>query len=180
MWGMWAIVVVAWVHMLIRKFYSTHKLGRKQPKEGVNAMSQELDDLRAEIARNKSVDESAAALIGGLKARLDEIVAKGEATADPSSEVRPVPGDSTMLADLKSLRDELAASSDALASAVSANTPGGKPDDGSVPVEGDEGDEGELPEPMPVPEPTPAPGPDESPDPAPEPFPVDESEPKDE
>lgn len=70
----------------------------------------------AEIARNKSVDDSAIALIGTFQTRLDTAIAAAIAAND----------DADMSA-LTALSDELKASSDALASAVSANTPAAPP-----------------------------------------------------
>jgi ABC-type transporter Mla MlaB component len=67
----------------------------------------ELDDLETEVAQVKTVDESALALIQGLAAQL------ASAGTDPAK--------------LKALRDGLAASSDALAAAVAANTPASSP-----------------------------------------------------
>lgn len=66
-------------------------------------MSKELDDLKAEVERNSSVDASALALIKGLA---DQITA----AADNPRAVRL-------------LADQLRAQNDALAAAVTANTP---------------------------------------------------------
>lgn len=66
-------------------------------------MSQELDDLQAEVHRNTDVTQSALVLIRGLKDRLDA------AGTDPVK--------------LAALRSELAANDQALADAVAANTP---------------------------------------------------------
>lgn len=62
-----------------------------------------LDDLQAKVERNGEVDQSAVLLLQGLKAKLDE------AGVDPAK--------------LKALSDALANSTDALAAAVTANTP---------------------------------------------------------
>lgn len=62
-----------------------------------------FDALEAEVARNRSVDESALLLIQGIVAKLEE------AAGDPAK--------------IAALTAELAASSDALAAAVAANTP---------------------------------------------------------
>lgn len=70
----------------------------------------------AEIARNRSVDDSAMALINTFQSRLDQAIAAAIAAND----------DADMTA-LTSLSDELKASSDALAAAVSANTPAAPP-----------------------------------------------------
>lgn len=71
-----------------------------------NTMSASLDALTAEVARNTSVDQSAIALLNGLKAKLDELIAAGN--NDPA---------------LQSLADSLGTSSNDLAAAVAANTP---------------------------------------------------------
>ena len=68
-----------------------------------NVMSQELDALIAEVARNTTVEKSALAAIQGLSAKL------AEAGTDPVK--------------LAKLRADLAASDDELAAAVAANTP---------------------------------------------------------
>lgn len=72
-----------------------------------------LDELKAEVAETKTVQESAIALLQGLKAKLDEALAGGNVEAE-----------------VKALRDELDASNAALADAVAANTPseGSEPD----------------------------------------------------
>lgn len=71
--------------------------------KGVQKMAGELDSLTAEVEKNTSVDQSAIALLQGLKKQLDA------AGTDPQK--------------LQDLKDQLAASSDALANAVAANTP---------------------------------------------------------
>ena len=68
-----------------------------------NFMSQELDALIAEVARNTTVEKSALAAIKGLSAKLTE------AGTDPVK--------------LAKLRADLAANDDELAAAVAANTP---------------------------------------------------------
>jgi hypothetical protein len=68
-------------------------------------MGQELDDLKAAVAKNTEVEQSAVTLITGLKEKLDAAIASG----DP--------------AQLTALSTELGSSSDALAAAVTANTP---------------------------------------------------------
>ena len=68
-----------------------------------NSMSQELDALIAEVARNTTVEKSALAAIKGLSAKLTE------AGTDPVK--------------LAKLRADLAANDDELAAAVAANTP---------------------------------------------------------
>src|SRR6266436_3670885 len=68
-----------------------------------NIMSQELDALIAEVARNTTVEKSALAAIQGLSAKL------AEAGTDPVK--------------LAKLRADLAANDDELAAAVAANTP---------------------------------------------------------
>src|SRR6266478_6948214 len=68
-----------------------------------NSMSQELDALIAEVARNTTVEKSALAAIQGLSAKLTE------AGNDPAK--------------LAKLRADLAANDDERAAAVTANTP---------------------------------------------------------
>ena len=68
-------------------------------------MAGELEALRAEVARNTSVDESAVTLLRGLKAKLDAAIA----THDPAA--------------LQALSDSLAADTNKLADAVTENTP---------------------------------------------------------
>ena len=68
-----------------------------------NFMSQELDALIAEVARNTTVEKSALAAIQGLAVKL------AEAGTDPVK--------------LAKLRADLAANDDELAAAVAANTP---------------------------------------------------------
>ena len=64
-----------------------------------------LDDLKREVAETKTISASAIALIEGLKAKLDEAIATG----DPAA--------------LQALSDELDTQGNALAAAVTANTP---------------------------------------------------------
>jgi len=72
----------------------------------------DFSQLQAEVTRNKSVDDSAIALISGFQTRLDQAIADAVAANDGAD-----------LTALTSLSAELSASSDALAGAVSANTP---------------------------------------------------------
>jgi hypothetical protein len=71
----------------------------------LNKMANELDDLKAAVAKDTEVDQSAITLLKGLKEKLDEAIASG----DP--------------AQLKALSDQLGSNSQALADAVAANTP---------------------------------------------------------
>lgn len=64
-----------------------------------------LDDLKAQVAKNTQVEASAATLIQGLKAKLDAAIASN----DP--------------AQLTALSSALGTSGDALAAAITANTP---------------------------------------------------------
>lgn len=70
-------------------------------------MSNELGDLELEVARNTTVEGSALTLIQGFAAQL------AAAGTDPVK--------------LKALRDTLATNDDALAAAVTANTPAAPP-----------------------------------------------------
>ena len=64
----------------------------------------ELDDLKAAVAKNTDVTESAIVLLNGLKAKLDAAIASG----DPAA--------------LKDLSAQLGAETGKLADAVAANT----------------------------------------------------------
>lgn len=64
----------------------------------------ELDDLKAEVARNTTVEKSALALIQGFKGQLDAAIASGNPQA------------------LKDLSTQLGANDDELAAAVAQNT----------------------------------------------------------
>lgn len=72
----------------------------------------DMTALTAEVARNKSVDDSAVALISGFQTRLDEGIAAAVAA-----------NDAVDLTALNALSADLSASSTALAEAVTANTP---------------------------------------------------------
>ena len=76
-------------------------------KQGAQRMSQQLDDLTAEVAAATTIEQSAVTLIQGLAAQL------AAAGTDPAK--------------LQALHDSLKASSDALAAAVAANTPAAPP-----------------------------------------------------
>ena len=65
-----------------------------------------VDDLKAAVARNTSTTASAVAAITGIKAKLDEIIAAGN--SDPA---------------LAELTASLTADDDALAKAITDNTP---------------------------------------------------------
>lgn len=69
-------------------------------------MAGELDALRAEVAKNTEVDESAKVLLARLAAKIQELINAG---ADPAA--------------LQALVDSLKADNQALADAVVANTP---------------------------------------------------------
>lgn len=66
-------------------------------------MSQELDDLTMKVSQNGDVEQSAIILLQGLKTALDN------AGTDPTK--------------LKALSDQLGAQDQALADAITANTP---------------------------------------------------------
>lgn len=86
--------------------------------EGTEIMSQQLDDLRTQVERTRSVQQSALTLIQGL---VDKINSVGD---DP--------------AQLQALAEELRSSADSLAAAVAANTPndGGGFDPSAQPSQG--------------------------------------------
>lgn len=71
----------------------------------LNHMGQELDDLKAAVAKDTEVDQSAITLLNGLKQKLDDAIASG----DPAA--------------LQALSDQLGSNAQALADAVTANTP---------------------------------------------------------
>jgi hypothetical protein len=71
-------------------------------------MALNLDDLRAEVERNRSVDASAAALINGIAQRIADAIAADD-VADATN--------------LNALVTDLRASTDDLSGAVTANTP---------------------------------------------------------
>lgn len=73
--------------------------------ERMDDMAAELDNLRAEVARNADVTQSAVALIQGLKTKLDEAIASGD------------------MSQVQALSDQLGQQDVALASAVQQNTP---------------------------------------------------------
>ncbi len=71
----------------------------------LNKMANELDDLKAAVAKDTAVDQSAITLLNGLKAKLDAAIASG----DP--------------AQLTALSAQLGSNAQGLADAVTANTP---------------------------------------------------------
>lgn len=72
-------------------------------------MGQELDNLKASVAKAVTVEESAKTLIVGLKTQLDAAIASGNP------------------ADLQALSDSLGTESDSLAASITANTPAATP-----------------------------------------------------
>lgn len=66
-------------------------------------MPLDLSALQAEVERDRTVNESAATLLAGLAAKIEEL--KGDPVA------------------LQALADQLKSNSDSLAAAVAANTP---------------------------------------------------------
>lgn len=76
-------------------------------------MAQVLDDLRAQVAATTEVEQSAVNLLTGLAARIEAAIAAAIAGGATAAELAPV-------------ADEVAAlrtNTDALAAAVTANTP---------------------------------------------------------
>ncbi len=71
----------------------------------MEAIMSALDDLRTEVARNTSLEQSAVTLIQGIAQQLKDALAAN----DPAA--------------LTDLTNQLSASADALAAAVTANTP---------------------------------------------------------
>ena len=83
-------------------------------------MALDFSDLQAEVARNKSVDDSAAAMIRGIADKIAAAIAADD-VADATN--------------LNSLVSELRSSTDSLAGAVTENTPaegGGETGGGGV------------------------------------------------
>lgn len=80
-------------------------------------MALDFTDLQAEVARNSSVDSSAAALIRGIADKIAAAIAADDAT------------DAT---NLNALVSELRTSSDDLSAAVSENTPAAAPETGGT------------------------------------------------
>jgi hypothetical protein len=72
-------------------------------------MSQEIDELRAQVERDANVTSSAVTLLNELKTKLDEAIATGDLSA------------------VKALSDQIGANTDALAAAVAMNTPSAPP-----------------------------------------------------
>lgn len=77
------------------------------------AAPETLAALQAEVARNKSVDDSAIALLNGIQARIQAAVDAAIAGGATSEQVAAV----------QALADNLKSDTDALAAAVTANTP---------------------------------------------------------
>jgi len=77
----------------------------EQQQEAI--VSQELDDLRAEVAETTSVASSAVILINGISARIQAAIDAGGSPAD-----------------FIAMKAELDAANAGLAAAVAANTPG--------------------------------------------------------
>ena len=72
-------------------------------------MGQKLDTLTAQVAETKTVIGSAVTLIGGLKTRLDAAISAQQNGDDGAA--------------LDALSNDLAANTDTLAAAITANTP---------------------------------------------------------
>lgn len=68
-------------------------------------MANQLDALKTQVEATKTVSQSAIVLLQGLKAKLDEAIASG----DPAA--------------LQQLADDLGANAQALAAAITTNTP---------------------------------------------------------
>lgn len=76
-------------------------------------MSKILEDLKAQVAKNTEVEDSAAVLINGIAARVQTAVDAAVANGVSAAELAPVQAEV----------DALNASSTALSAAVTANTP---------------------------------------------------------
>jgi len=86
----------------------------------VDRMSKEIDDLKAAVAKNVSVTQSAVTLISGLAQQIKDAAGSGD------------------LAQVEELATTLSNNADALGAAVSANTPAA-PD---APAQGDQSGSG--------------------------------------
>lgn len=73
--------------------------------KNIKKMAQELEDLKAAVAKDTEVDQSAITLLQGLKQKLDDAIASG----DP--------------AQLTALSQQLGSNAQALSDAIVANTP---------------------------------------------------------
>lgn len=102
--------MMCWTMWFRRKSVVEQKLDRiitmlEKSKTREKQMSNDLSALQSEVERNGAVDQSAIVLLNGLAAKIEEL--KG----DPAA--------------LQAFVDSLRGSSDALAAAVTANTPAG-------------------------------------------------------
>lgn len=77
------------------------------------AAPQTLEALRTEVTRNREVDASAIALLNGIQARIQAAVDAATAAGATPEEV----------AEIQALADGLKTDTNALAEAVTANTP---------------------------------------------------------
>jgi len=77
--------------------------------ERLNRIMALLDNLNAAVARETTVEQSAITLIQGIAKQLADLIAKSGNTVDP--------------AELQKIVDGMNANQDALAAAVTANTP---------------------------------------------------------
>lgn len=77
----------------------------KSINTNINNMSPELEALKTEVAETKTIAGSAITLLNGLKTKLDEAIANNN------------------MQDVVQLRNDLDASNNELAAAITANTP---------------------------------------------------------
>jgi hypothetical protein len=105
--GLGLLALIAW------RLEAQLELLRRAVRVQGGMMALSLQALRDEVARNRTVDESAKALIEGLVAKVQELIDAGGSAIDP--------------AELQALVDDIKGSTDTLASAVSANTPAPPP-----------------------------------------------------
>lgn len=92
--------------------------------KGITTMSAQLDALTAQVQQNTTVIDSAMTLIAGLKTELDKAIAAQAGGDDGAA--------------LQALSASLAASDQALAAAVTANTPVAAPAGGDISVTGND------------------------------------------
>lgn len=93
------------LHVKVDKLLKLEKASAQREVQ----MAIDLSDLQAKVAKDVEVDQSAITLLGGLKAKIDELIANSGNTVDP--------------AQLQALSDAIGTSTQSLADAVVANTP---------------------------------------------------------
>jgi uncharacterized membrane protein YdfJ with MMPL/SSD domain len=88
---------------------------RRELRHMQQQIQDNLDQLRAQVAANTSIDQSAVALLSGLHQQLEDALAGAD--TDPSDVIAAIQG----------ISQQLKNDTDALAAAVTANTPAASP-----------------------------------------------------